>query len=85
MRQNRQEACVGGHAKERTDLVCKRFGVGSYGHAPRFYAELFDAEADVDDLSLTALGHDHATQRVVIGKMVSDHRLEKLFWWHVVG
>ena len=69
----------------RRYLVGKRFGVGGYGHAPRLYAELFDAEADVDDLSLTSLGHDHAAQRVIVGEMVSNHRLEELFWRHVVG
>jgi hypothetical protein len=71
--------------KRQRYLVGKRFSVGGYGHAPRFYAELFDAEANVDDLSLTSLGHDHAAQRVIVGEMVSNHRLEKLFWWHVVG
>lgn len=51
----------------------KRFGVGGYGYAAGFYAELLDAEADIDDLSLTALGHDHATQRIVVGEMVPNH------------
>lgn len=63
----------------------KGFGVGGYGHAPGLDAELLDAETDVDDLSLTSLGHDHAAQRVVVGEVVPNHRLEKLFWWHVVG
>jgi hypothetical protein len=65
--------------------VSKGFGVGGYGHASGFDAELFDAETDVDDLSLTALGHDHTAQRVVVGEMVSNHGLEKLFWGHFVG
>ena len=78
---------VGSGSGERDEryLVGKGFGVGGYGDAAGFYAELFDAEADVDDLSLAALGHDHAAQRVVVGEVVSDHGLEKLFWGHVVG
>ena len=71
--------------KDGRYLVGKGFGVGGYGHASGLNAELLDAETDVDDLSLTSLGHDHTAQRIVIGEVVSNHRLKELFWRHVVG
>ena len=63
----------------------KRFGVRGDGHTAGFHAELLDAETEVDDLSLAALRHDHAAQRVVVREVVPNHRLEKLFGRHVVG
>lgn len=51
---------------------------------PGFYRKLFDAQADIYNLSLPPLRHSHTTQRILIGQMISDHGLKELFWWHIV-
>lgn len=68
----------------QTHIVFIRLYIISKSVTPGFYRNLFDAQTNIYNLSLPALRHNHATQGVIIGQMVSDHRLEKLFWWHIV-
>jgi hypothetical protein len=72
-------------SKMTTDFMSERFRVCGDCSGSWFYANVFDAQADVDDPALDALGHGHSADRVFVRQVITNHRMEELLRWHVIG
>jgi hypothetical protein len=67
-----------------THLMSEGLRICGDRRGSRFYANVLDAQADVDDSALDALSHCHSADGIFVRQVIADHGMEELLWWHVI-